>query len=169
MTVQDRAIHEVIAPVVEDMGFDLVRVSLGGAPGRGAPALQVLAERPDGTMTIDDCAKLSRALSVVLEEADPIRGAYMLEVSSPGIDRPLVKLADFERFKGELARIELGEARDGQRRFKGWIIGVRGDEVELDVDGEQVSFPHDGIIKAKLVLTDELAAAGLAKGGRSRR
>lgn len=163
MSVENHAIERLIAPVIEDLGFELVRVNVGKISGRGAPAVQVMAERPDGSMSIDDCAKLSRALSAVLEEADPITGAYTLEVSSPGIDRPLVRLADFERFMGEVARLQVGSPIDGQRRFTGRIARVGGREVELDLDGETVRIAYDDIVKAKLAMTDDLV-----KGGKGR-
>lgn len=162
MSVDSGTIEQLVAPVVEDLGFELVRLGIGPGAGRGAPTLQVLAERPDGTMSVDDCARLSRALSEVLEAADPVRGAYMLEVSSPGIDRPLVRMADFDRFSGRTAKVEMAEPRNGQRRFKGRLLGTEGGAVKMDVDGETIAIDFDDIVKAKLVLTDDLVAG--AKG-----
>lgn len=162
MSVDSGTIEEVARPVVEGMGFELVRLTIGQGAGRGAPTLLVLAERPDGTMSIDDCVRLSRALSDVLEAADPVRGAYRLEVSSPGIDRPLVRLADFDRFGGRVARVETTELIDGQRRFKGQLLGTEDGQVKMVVDGETIAIDFEDIVKAKLVLDDDLVAG--AKG-----
>ncbi len=150
-------IEELIAPTVESMGFEIVRIQLSGDR---RPRLQVMAERKDGKgMRVEDCASVSRAVSAVLDVEDPISGAYTLEVSSPGVDRPLTRPKDFERFAGLLARVELSRPLDGRRRFKGVLMGIEGDEVILEVDGEAVSLPFPDIAKAKLVLTDELLAA----------
>ncbi len=140
------------------MGFELVRVQLYGG---GRPRLQVMAEPadPDRPMTVEDCAEISHAISAVLDVADPIAGSYVLEVSSPGIDRPLVKLADFARFAGFEARVETREAVDGRRRFRGLLRGVRGERVLLAVDGEEIEIPFALIQRAKLVLTEALLAA----------
>lgn len=163
VSAESPAIERLIAPVVADLGFDLVRVNVGKISSRGTIAVQIMAERPDGSMTIDDCAKLSRALSAVLEEEDPISEAYTLEVSSPGIDRPLVRLADFERFVGETIRLQVGSPIDGQRRFTGRLARVDGREIELDLDGGPVRIAYDDIVKAKLAMTDDLV-----KGGKGR-
>jgi len=151
-------IETLIQPTVEAMGFDLVRVQIGG---RQRVRLQVMAERIDRrSMTVDDCAGLSRALSALLDVEDPIRGTYTLEVSSPGIDRPLVRLADFDRFAGFEARVELGRPIEGRRRFRGRLLGTVGDTVRIRVDdGTDVDLPHADIQRAKLVLTDDLLAA----------
>lgn len=148
----------IIGPCVEAMGYEVVRVQLSGTQRR---VLQVMAERSDrNAMTVDDCAELSRAISAVLDVEDPIPGEYVLEVSSPGIDRPLTRLADFERFRGFEARVELHDPIDGRRRFKGRLRGVDGDLVGVDLaDGSQVALPFADIQKAKLVLTDELIEA----------
>ena len=140
------------------MGFELVRVQLYGG---GRPRLQVMAEPadPNRPMTVEDCAEISHAISAVLDVADPIAGSYVLEVSSPGIDRPLVKLADFARFAGFEARVETREAVDGRRRFRGLLRGVRGERVLLAVDGEEIEIPFALIQRAKLVLTEALLAA----------
>jgi ribosome maturation factor RimP len=153
-------IARLIAPPLEAMGFDLVRVRFGG--GR-RPVLQIMAERPDGTMTVEDCAEVSRAVSAVLDVEDPIPGEYLLEVSSPGIDRPLTRLADFERFKGFEAKVELALPMDGRKRFRGRLDGLTADEeVRLaDTEGGNVLLPFHAIADAKLVLTDELIAASL--------
>lgn len=119
--------------------------------------LQVMAERADGQMNVEDCARLSRALSNLLERDDPIDGDYVLEVSSPGIDRPLVRLLDFVRWAGHEARVELkAPDADGRKRFKGLLLGLDGANVLIEAEGQRFSFPHAGIVEAKLVLTDKL-------------
>jgi len=152
-------IEELIAPSIEAMGFDLVRVSLSGG---GRPTLQIMAERPDGTMTVDDCAELSRAVSALLDVDDPIKGEYELEVSSPGIDRPLVRLSDFERYAGFEAKLETHDpvpGQEGRRRFRGRIMKVIGDMVSVQCEGKLVSLAFESIASAKLILTDELIKA----------
>ena len=126
--------------------------------------LQIMVEPKDGAggnqgMTADNCATISRAVSALLEVDDPISSAYTLEVSSPGLDRPLVRLKDFDRFQGLEAKIEINRPRDGQRRFRGRLLGVDGDTVRILVDGVEVDLPHPDIHKAKLLMTDELIAA----------
>ncbi len=153
-----KEIAELIEPTLRSMGFELVRVRLFGG---GRPRLQVMAEPadPNRPMTVEDCAEISHAVSAVLDVADPIAGSYVLEVSSPGIDRPLVKLADFDRFAGFEARVETGEPLGGRRRFRGLLRGVRGEDVLLAVDGEEIVIPFALIQRAKLVLTEALLAA----------
>lgn len=147
----------LIEPAIEGMGFALVRVELSGQQRR---RLQVMIERRDGVaMRVDDCAEMSRALSAVLDVEDPIRGAYTLEVSSPGIDRPLVRLADFDRFAGYEARIELDRPIDGRRRFRGRLAGTDGDTVRIRTGDGVTALPYADIQRAKLVLTDELLRA----------
>ena len=153
-------VREAIEPSLVAMGFDLVRVRLTGGQ---RPVLQVMAERPDGSMTVDDCAEVSRAVSAILDVEDPITGAYTLEVSSPGIDRPLVRLNDFERFKGFEARIDLNEPVDGRKRLKGRLIGVTGETVHLVTETGEMDLPFAAIATAKLLLTDELIAAALKR------
>jgi ribosome maturation factor RimP len=154
-------VENLIAPSLADMGYEIVRVQLTGGGRSGRQVLQIMAERPDGTMSVDDCAEVSRAVSALLEVEDPIHGAYTLEVSSPGIDRPLTRLKDFERFAGFEAKLELQMPFQGQRRFRGRLKGVEGDTILLALDeGERelkVSFAE--LAKAKLVLTDDLIAA----------
>lgn len=155
-------INALIEPTVNDMGYDLVRTQI---TGETRMQLQIMAERSDGSgMGIDDCAKVSRAISAVLDVEDPIRGAFTLEVSSPGIDRPLVKLADFERFDGFEARIETALPLDGRKRFKGRLCGVSGETVSISTDDGDVTIPFGDISRAKLMLTDELLAAAAEKG-----
>ena len=118
----------IVEPVLEQLSFRLVRVRISGMDGC---TVQIMAERPDGTMTIDDCELVSRALSPVLDVADPIERAYRLEISSPGLDRPLVRRSDFERFAGNVVKIEMAVAIDGRRRFRGTLLGVDGDKARL--------------------------------------
>ena len=159
------ALVQLIAPTVEAMGYDVVRVKLSGSrPAR----LQVMAERQDGVpMTVDDCAALSTAVSAVLDVEDPIPGNYDLEVSSPGIDRPLVRLADFERYAGFVAKLETAEPIDGRKRFRGRLKDVKDGavRVELDTTDQTVAIPFDALREAKLVLTDDLIAASLNNDG----
>jgi ribosome maturation factor RimP len=152
-----REITELIEPTLNEMGFELVRVLVSGGQ---RPTLQIMAEREDQTpMTIEHCAEVSRAVSALLDVADPIAGAYRLEVTSPGIDRPLVRRADYQRFAGLEARVETELPIDGRRRFRGRLVGLAGDQVRLALPEGEQSIPFDAIKKAKLVLTDELLAA----------
>ena len=151
-------VEALIGPIVEAMGFSLVRVQI---LGRSRPRLQVMAERTDGeSMLVEDCAAISRAVSAVLDVEDPIAGAFILEVSSPGIDRPLVRLADFDRFVGFEAKVEMDLAVDGRRRFQGRLLGTEGDAVRLRMEDSEVVLPYADIRRAKLVLTEELLATG---------
>jgi ribosome maturation factor RimP len=156
------AVAELIEPALQDLGFELVRVQFQGGARR---VLQVMAEPLDREheMTVDDCALISRSISAILDVADPIEGAYSLEVSSPGLDRPLVKREDFERFAGLEARIEVEPAIEGRKRWKGRLGGNEADTVVIDVDGRNVGLPFSTIRKAKLILTDELIAEGLRR------
>ena len=153
----DRRLAEIIGPVLEDMGFELVRVRLMG--GKSA-TLQIMAERPDGGIEVDECAEISTAVSATLDVEDPIEDAYTLEVSSPGIDRPLTRLKDFEKWEGYEAKLETAEMIDGRRRFKGALQGVEDGEVliEIEVNGEPaiIGLQFDWLSDAKLVLTDDL-------------
>ncbi|WP_316975895.1 ribosome maturation factor RimP [Shumkonia mesophila] len=163
MSVTER-IEQLIAPAVEGMGFSIVRVQLSGGDRL---RLQVMAERQDGqAMVVDDCADLSRAISAILDVEDPIVEAYTLEVSSPGIDRPLVRLRDFERYAGHEARIETNVSVSGHRRFRGRVLGVEGDVVRVSVEGEDIAVPFSAISKAKLVLTEELLGMSEGRQGR---
>lgn len=160
-------IADLIAPTLEAMGFQLVRVKLMGSE---RPVLQIMFERDsggaphDGGVTVDDCADVSRAVSAVLDVEDPIASAYRLEVSSPGIDRPLTKPADYERFKGFAAKVELGRPLDGRKRFAGRIGGLAGDAVVLkdEEKGNEAHLPVAEITSAKLIVTDDLIAAAMA-------
>ena len=162
-------IETTIEPTVSAMGYSLVRVAISG--GSYNPVLQIMVERSDDrSMTVDDCAELSRAISAVLDVADPIASAYRLEVSSPGIDRPLVKPADFQRFAGEVAKVETGQPIEGRKRFQGRLLGVADGAVRLKLDeGDEVVLPLDAVTRAKLVLTDELLRAHLAKQEQERK
>ncbi len=150
-------IAAMIAPSIEAMGYELVRVTLAGSTRK---VLQIMAEPKDGrVMSVEDCARVSRAVSAILDVEDPISGAYSLEVSSPGIDRPLTRPKDYDRFKGHEAKIETHQPVDGRKRFKGVLKGVEGDQVKIDSEGAELALPLDQIAKAKLVLTDALIAA----------
>jgi ribosome maturation factor RimP len=157
-TPLDRRIAALIRPAVEGMGFEMVRVRLMGGK---RPTLQIMAERPDGRMEVDDCADLSRALSAVLDVEDPIEGEYTLEVSSPGIDRPLTRLEDFDRWKGWTAKLETDALIGGRKRFTGELAGIDGETVRLKGDAEMFELPFDALSDAKLVLTDALIEASL--------
>jgi len=152
----------IAEPVLNDLGFRLVRVRISGLAGC---TVQIMAERPDGVMTIEDCQMVSRALSPVLDVADPIDRAYRLEISSPGIDRPLVRRSDFERFAGHVVKLEMAIARDGRRRFRGELLGRDGEAARIRLeDGAEISLPIAEMADAKLVLTDALVAAALKRG-----
>ncbi|HEX7758549.1 MAG TPA: ribosome maturation factor RimP [Caulobacteraceae bacterium] len=160
-TAEDRLLLELLDPVAEAMGYEIVRLRLMG--GSMARRLQIMAERDaDGTMLVEDCTALSRAVSQVMDAADPITGEYLLEVSSPGIDRPLTRLKDFETFEGFEARLELDRLAEGRKRFKGELAGIEGDNVALNLEGEEETalLPFEWIIDAKLVLTDALMKRG---------
>ena len=151
-----KRVETIIAPTLQDMGFDLGRVRISGAQRR---TLQIMAERLDDvTMTVEDCAAISRAVSTLLDVEDPIKGSYTLEVSSPGLDRPLTRPKDYTRFAGLEAKIELREPMDGQRRFRGRIAGLADDQVQLDTEDTRVAIPYADIERAKLILNDELLA-----------
>jgi len=151
-------IATLIGPIADELGYELVRVQIQGGARRAT--LQIMAERRDRTaMIVEDCARLSRAISNLLDEVDPIAGEYTLEVSSPGIDRPLMKRADYERFLGHEAKIEMNAAIDGRKRFQGVIAALHGDAVMLDSEGATVPLPLAQVKSAKLVLTDRLIAA----------
>ena len=156
-TALDRRLAEIVAPIVEDMGFELVRLRL--MSGKTA-TLQIMADRPEGGIEVDELARISTDVSVNLDVADPIVDEYVLEVSSPGIDRPLTRLKDFDTWEGYEARLETVELIDGQRRFKGVLMGVEGDEVlvEIEQGGETptIGLEFEWLSDAKLILTDDL-------------
>lgn len=150
-------LEALVVPAVEAAGYRLVRFRVMGTKRK---TLQVMAERVDGQMAVEDCTQLSRALSEVLEAADPIEGDYVLEVSSPGIDRPLTRLEDFTRFAGHEARLELKTGLDGRKRFRGLLAGVENNDIVMDVTDDKgtkrMRFAFGDIAEAKLVLTDRL-------------
>ncbi len=160
-------VSAVAGPVLQGMGYRLVRIKISGEAGC---TVQIMAERPDGTMQIEDCEAISRALSPVLDVADPIDRAYRLEISSPGIDRPLVRRSDFERYAGHLVKVEMAVAHQGRKRFRGTLGAVEGDAVRLHRDdiraGEDadVLLVMEDISDARLVLTDELIAESMRRG-----
>lgn len=156
------ALQTLLEPVVVGMGYELVRISYGGSD---RPILQVMAEREDGTMAIEDCTALSREISTILDMEDPIAGNYELEVSSPGIDRPLTRPKDFERFSGFEAKVVLKTAMNDRRRFRGVLLGLKGDNVCLRTSdsNEEFEFSFEDIQSAKLVVTDELIKASQAE------
>lgn len=153
-------VESLIGPSLADLGYEIVRVMLSGDK---RAKLQVMVERRDGAgMTADDCAGISRAIAALLDVSDPIAGAYVLEVSSPGIDRPLTRLRDFERFAGFEARVETRLPVKGQRRFRGRLLGLDGARVQLATDQGEITLDFADVAKAKLILTDDLIAAGNA-------
>ncbi len=153
----DQRLAEIVAPVIEDMGFELVRLRLMSGK---TSTLQIMAERPEGGIEVDQCADISTAVSAVLDVEDPLIDAYTLEVSSPGIDRPLTRLKDFETYEGYEVRLETQELVDGRKRWQGVLAGVEGGEVLLNIteNGEEqtIGLQFDWLANAKLMLTDEL-------------
>lgn len=154
----DRRLAEIVEPVIEDMGFELVRIRLMGG---NTKTLQIMAERPEGGIEVDECAEISSAVSAILDVEDPITDTYTLEVSSPGIDRPLTRLKDFDTFEGYEARLETADLIDGRKRFRGILAGIEGDEVLINIDEGTVGLKFDWLAEAKLVLTDDLIKAML--------
>lgn len=156
-TAIDRRLADILIPVIEGLGFELVRVRLMGGKTR---TLQIMADRPEGGIEVEECATISTAVSAVLDVEDPIEDNYILEVSSPGIDRPLTRLKDFDLWSGWEARIETTELIDGRRRFKGTLAGTDGDEVLIEIEeGAEtltIGLKFDWLSDAKLILTDEL-------------
>ena len=154
----DRRLAEIVQPMIEGLGFELVRLRYMGGKKK---TLQIMAERPDGGIEVDECALISRNISAVLDVEDPITDAYALEVGSPGIDRPLTRLKDFETFAGHEAKIETSELIDGRKRFKGVLRGVENGEILIDIEEGTIGLQFDWLADAKLVLTDELIAEAL--------
>ena len=160
-------VSAVAGPVLAGMGYRLVRIRISGEAGC---TVQIMAERPDGSMQIEDCEAISRALSPVLDVADPIERAYRLEVSSPGIDRPLVRRSDFERYTGHLVKVDMAVAHEGRKRFRGKLASVEGDAIRLirddfkAGDDVEVLLVMEDIGDARLVLTDELIAESMRRG-----
>ena len=159
-TAEDLKLLELLDPVAEAAGYEIVRLRLmGGAERR---RLQIMAERPDGEMNVEDCTRLSRKISEVMDAADPISGEYVLEVSSPGIDRPLTRPKDFETYEGYEIKLELDRLAEGRKRFRGVLAGLEGDQIGVDLEGEAETamIPLAWIVEAKLVLTDDLMKRG---------
>ncbi len=156
-TAMDQRLAALITPVIEGLGFELVRLRLMAGRTR---TLQIMADRPEGGIEVDDCARISTAVSAMLDVEDPLEEAYTLEVSSPGIDRPLTRLKDFADWEGYEARVETSELIDGQRRFRGVLAGVEGDEVLIEIAENDapvtIGLKFAWLSDAKLVLTDEL-------------
>jgi len=156
----------IVEPVIEQLGYRLVRVRVSSAEGC---TVQIMAERPDGTMSVEDCEAVSRALSPVLDVADPIERAYRLEISSPGIDRPLVRKSDFERYTGHVAKIETSMPIQGRKRFRGVLAGTEGETARIRrndaAEGEEteIMIPIEEMSEAKLVLIDELVSEALRR------
>ena len=162
-----QAVRALIAPSLADIGYEVVRVMTIGAEHT---TLQIMAERLDeDTMTVEDCASISRTVSAIFDVEDPIIGAYTLEVSSPGLDRPLVRKKDFERYSGLEAKIELHQALNGQRRYSGILAGYADGVVTIVTENGVTNLPFEEIDKAKLIITDDLLAAGSAEAAKQRR
>jgi ribosome maturation factor RimP len=155
----DRRLADVVGPTIAGLGYELVRIRLMGGKRN---TLQIMAERPEGWIEVEDCARISRSVSAVLDVEDPISGEYVLEVSSPGIDRPLTRLKDFERYEGYEVKLETSEMIDGRRRFKGVLAGVEDGEVLVEIPEGTIGLAFDWLTDAKLVLTDALIAESLA-------
>jgi len=159
-TDMDARVLAIAEPIAADLGLRVVRIRVMGGK---RSTVQIMAERlTDGQMGVDDCANLSRAMATELEVEDPIKDAYVLEVSSPGVDRPLTDIEDFKTYSGFLARVELDRFVEGRKRFRGILAGYEGDNIEIDLDGEEdrAEIPFAWISEAKLLITDELIAAG---------
>ena len=158
-TAMDRRLADIVTPAIEGLGFELVRIRLMGGATR---TLQIMADRPDGGIEVDDCGEISTVVSAILDVEDPIEENFVLEVSSPGIDRPLTRFKDFEMWKGWEARVETTELIDGRRRFKGTLAGAEGDEVLIEIEDAgalvTIGLKFDWLSDAKLILTDELIA-----------
>lgn len=161
-TAEDQRLLELLDPVAEEAGYGIVRLRLMG--GDRARRLQIMAERADGTMPVEDCARLGRVVSQVMDVTDPITGEYLLEVSSPGVDRPLTRLADFAAYRGCEARIELDRLAEGRKRFKGELAGVEAANVAINLEGETETLflPFAWIAEARLVINDALMRRGAA-------
>ena len=156
----EKKLLEIINPVISDMGFELVRLRL---MSNKETTLQIMVARPNGYINVDECAEISTAISALLDVEDPIIDAYNLEVSSPGIDRPLTRLKDFEEFEGYEARIETIDLIDGRKRFRGTLTGINGSEVLINLDEGTIGLEFDWLAEAKLVLTDDLVKETLKR------
>jgi len=171
-TPEDHKLLDLFDPLAEELGLNIVRIRLMGSNREdGARRLQIMAERKtDGEISINQCARLSRAISALIDEVDPIAGEFLLEVSSPGIDRPLTRLVDFETYEGLEARIELDRLAEGRKRFRGILAGVEDDMIAIDLEGEAETalMPFEWVVDAKLLLSDALMKRGAeAKAARA--
>ena len=164
-TAIDQRLADIVRPVIEGMGYELVRIRLMGG---NTPTLQIMAEKPEGGIEVDDLAQITTAIGATLDVEDPISDEYTLEVSSPGIDRPLTRLKDFDTWDGYVAKLETSELIDGRKRFKGTIHGTEGDEVLIEIEDQgapvTIGLTFDLLADAKLVLTDELITESLRRG-----
>ncbi len=151
----DKRLAEIVLPLIEGLGYELVRIRLMSGK---STVLQVMAEKPEGGIEVDDCAKISSAISAVLDVEDPIEGEYTLEVSSPGIDRPLTRLKDFDAWADYEAKLETSELIDGRKRFRGMLRGVEGCEILIEIAEGTIGLDFGWLVEAKLILTDELIA-----------
>lgn len=159
-TAEDHHLLDLLDPVAQAAGYEIVRLRLMG--GEHSRRLQIMAEDSEASMLVEDCARLARALSIVMDAADPIAGEYTLEVSSPGIDRHLTRLKDFAAWEGYEARLEIDRIAEGRKRFKGELAGLEGDLVAINIEGEAETamLPFAWLVEARLVVNDALMAAG---------
>ena len=160
--MKEEELHALLEPLIADLGLELVGIEF--SPGRGGSLLRVYVDAPNRPVTIDDCERASREISAALDVNDPVAGRYTLEVSSPGLDRPLFTPAQFERFVGEAVKINVNLPLDGRRRFHGTIKAIEGDRITIEQDGEPVTFVHANVAKARLA--PDYAALGLAAARR---
>ena len=149
----DQRLFKILNPMIEGLGYEIVRLRLMTG---NTPILQIMAQKSDGTMEVDGCAEISTAVSALMDVEDPIIEAYTLEVSSPGIDRPLTRLKDFDQWMGYAAKVETEQLIDGRRRFKGEVAGTEGDEILITIDEGTIGLKFDWLAEAKLILTDDL-------------
>ncbi|HPF47511.1 MAG: ribosome maturation factor RimP [Alphaproteobacteria bacterium] len=162
-TILTDKIADLIEPAIEGLGYELVRVQMFSSPKGGPSTLQIMAEAEDGTMTVEGCAKISREISVILDVEDPIDSEYVLEVSSPGLDRPLTRMKDFVNYAGHETKIEMKKTVDDRKRYRGKLLGTEDNLILMNVDGEVYKLNFEDIQKAKLVLTDELMKHATSK------
>lgn len=168
METLEQKIEHIVAPAVQALGYRVVQVRL--VDSNKSSILRIMAERMDDrSMSLDDCTEISRTISTLLDVEDPIPQAYRLEVSSPGLDRPLVKLEDFVRYAPHEIKLETKLPLDGRRRFKGWLEGVNGTDIVLQVEGEKIAIPFNDVHTAKLVLSEDTIRNALTQHKRSQK